>query len=104
MNSRWVLITLGAMPVLILQAWDSDVFKAQTPVMLAVLVALLLPLLTAFWTAKPEILLGAGIASISTLLLIQFISPSIQGDLLTIAPLLALLLWMRWQKQPRFVV
>jgi phosphatidylserine synthase len=101
MNPRWLLVSLAAIPILILQAWDSDVFTSPLPITVAVLVALLLPLLTALWTTKAEVLLAVGIASLSTLMLIQVAFSTVQGDLIAVAPLLALLLWMRWHKQPQ---
>jgi hypothetical protein len=104
MTSRNRLLVLGiiavALPVLVLQAWDSNVFDTSPIIMLLVGLAIGIPLLASMLGLKPEVLAAAGASSLLLLFVVRFASPVRLGsDLFTILPLLGVILYLSYQKQ-----
>jgi hypothetical protein len=89
----WLVIAI-ALPVLLLQAWDSDVFASNALVIALVLLGIALPVAAALVMPKDSVLIGAGLIAALLFFVARFISPiALQSDLFTIFPLMGVLLY-----------
>lgn len=89
----WLVVAI-AIPVLLLQAWDSDVFASSALVIALVLLGIALPITAALSMSKDGVLIGAGLVAALLFFVARFISPMpLQSDLFTIFPLIGVLLY-----------
>lgn len=70
-----------------LQAWDSNVLQAGTPIILMVSMAILIPAILFLFLPKPPYLIGSILFSLALLLAARLISPvSLSGLFLVLLP------------------
>ena len=103
-RNRFLFVFAAALLILVLQAWDSNVFDSSPAIILMVVTAIAIPLLAALLTRQSRLLIAAGVISLLLLFISRFTSPvPLQSDLFTIMPLLGILLYLSWKKQQRLL-
>jgi hypothetical protein len=99
----WLVVAI-ALPVLLLQAWDSDVFASSALVIALVLLGIALPVTAALIMPKDSVLIGAGLVAALLFFVARFISPiPLQSDLFTIFPLIGVLLYFSHVRRLRVI-
>ena len=82
-------ITMAALMLIMggLQAWDSNVLQAGTPIILMVSIAILIPAILFVWLPRPPYLIGAILLSLAFLVVARMISPvPLSGLFLVLVP------------------
>jgi hypothetical protein len=99
-KERFLFVFAVVSLVVMLQAWDSNVFGSSQAIILLVVTALAIPLAAALLKLKSRMLIAAGVISLLLLFIARFTSPvALQSDLFTMIPLLGILLYLGWQRQ-----
>jgi hypothetical protein len=106
MTSTRMLLVFVYVAMSVLQAWDSDVERAPSPIVALVGAAILAPTLAYVATRDPRLRFGAVALSGALVLVARIVSPIPQGELFMIPWLAFMLLWLEriaetWRRERR---